>query len=712
MSKRLTVILVTVLALMLAGIAFAVSRLYSTDQGNNNSRSFDAGARWQVLRAVPSDAALVFVFDGSRAAKKVIADSTGLLRPFISPDSPALMTFLSAVADMPMAVSLHNSGALVPLVALQLQRADSAAVAALCTLAADSGLKTDVKNGFLLASRSETYIQASVRHLDDDFSVLGNPGLADLLPNVSGSAVALASHALSGKLLGIYASAGVRARAAFVKDLAAWTAFVIEDASDSKVRLNACALPGTAPGSYLAAVAGQSATQAQFPEALPYFTDYALSIPVSSIDATLAGLRTYRDGLGQLARYNRELSSRHSLELSPEEWMRDIQMKEAVKASFTGDNGITRTVYLVRTGRDLHLGEGSRNVYRGYLEAIFGSSFSSVTDTSCASINSHWSVYGDGPSIKAYQNAEFLRYSLKDRLSDASVSVPSGFVTYASLTDYPQAGAEVFSSRPAETLSAYVQGSGFAPAFISLDPSGRVARFSISLEKQALKGSRVQVLERDSTVVIPTGPFPVRNHSTGQTNYLYQNSNMYICLNDENGRGVWGIPFSTPICGAVESIDYYNNGKIQYLFASDDKLYLLDRLGHWVNGFPVSLPKAVLLGPAAFDFTGAHGYRVMVLHTDNSLEMYNLHGERAEGWNGINAPETVKSLPELLELNGHRYWVVRTSVRTLIYPFGGGEALTTEDGGRMLRPDTPITPTSRGVSVQCYDGRTRDIRLN
>jgi hypothetical protein len=219
------------------------------------------------------------------------------------------------------------------------------------------------------------------------------------------------------------------------------------------------------------------------------------------------------------------------------------------------------------------------------------------------------------------------------------------------------------------------------------------------------------VLERDTTVVIPTGPFPVLNSATGKTNSFYQNANMYLCLNDENGKGVWGVPFKTPLCGYVESIDYYANGKTQFLFASESGLYLLDRLGRFVGGFPVDLGKPVLLGPKVYDFTGAHGYTVMVLHKDNSLEMYNLHGQKPASWKGIQAPETVKALPELLELKDKKYWVVRTSIRTLVYGFDGGDPLTKDAGGKMIRPDSQITPAARGITVDCYDGKTRDIKL-
>ena len=50
--------------------------------------------------------------------------------------------------------------------------------------------------------------------------------------------------------------------------------------------------------------------------------------------------------------------------------------------------------------------------------------------------------------------------------------------------------------------------------------------------------------------------------------------------------------------------------------------------------------------------------------------------------------------------------------RTLVYGFDGGDPLTREDGGKMIRPDSQITPNSRGgLTVDCYDGKTRDIKL-
>ena len=392
--------------------------------------------------------------------------------------------------------------------------------------------------------------------------------------------------------------------------------------------------------------------------------------------------------------------------MGPEQWALHFGIKEVVRAAYQLD-GIQQDVVLVRSSRDIPSGSNS---YPGNLATLFGRLFD-VVDTLCVSLPGHWTVMGSASSAGPFLDKKFLDYPLRERLSDAGLSVPAGIVAYASATDFPAVLTDLFSPTPAQALSAYVTGSAYAPALAGVDFSSGDPDIRVSLDKRALKGNKVQVLERDTTVVIPTGPFPVLNGETGKTNSFYQNANLYLCLNDENGKGLWGVPFKQPLCGYVESIDYYGNGKIQFLFAAGQGLYLLDRLGRFVKDFPADLGKPVLLGPKAYDFTGAHGYTVMLLHKDNSLEMYNLHGQKPAAWKGIYAPETVKALPELLEVKDKKYWVVRTSIRTLVYGFDGGEPLTKDEGGKMIRPDSQITPSSRGISVDCYDGKTRDIKL-
>ena len=703
MAKRSTIAAVVSVAVLLAGIAIAVTKLYTQVPGEETVVPAPTG--WTLLRAVPSDAAAVLVFDGSARAARVLADSTGLLQGLVAPGNDAFMAFLQSLSRRKMAVSLHNSGTLIPLVAAQIQPSDTLAK----KLAVQAGLKTLEKEGYLLASRSETFVNASARHLEGGLSILGTRRLQDLVGHVSGQAVLLVSHAHASKLLQTYAGKEFR-KESFVKDLTAWSAWTIQEAGKDQLTLKGVALPGEASASFFGAFAGTSAQMAEFPETVPYYTATALAVPIPDADAYLASRRKLEDGKGRLAQFNKTLKAKAGRPLSPEDWFRSLQPRELTRISFYV-KGELQEALLVKSAKDLKLGTGAPNEYRGVLAQVAGDDFA-VTDTVCASLGGKWSVFASAPAVEALQDASIREYNLKNRLADASVSLPAGFVAYSSLTDAPDLPDRLLVKDLAQPLKEFVLGAGFAPAAAAVDLSEEYPSLRVEVSTHTLKGNKVQVMERDTTVTVPTGPYTVYNYYTQKNNQLYQNSSLSICLNDENGKGVWGIPFKEPICGRVQNVDFYKNGKIQFLFAAGDKLYLLDRLGHWVNGFPVKLPKAVLLGPDVYDFTGIGGYTVMVLHKDNSLERYNLHGQRPDGWKGIQAPETVKNLPELLEVNGKNYWVVRTSVRTLVYPFGGGEPLVKEEGNKMLRPDAQLKITSKGISGECYDGRTRDYKLN
>ena len=703
MKKLVTL---TCLLVLLGCIVFAVVRLYKADSASD---AVHAPEGWAVLSAVPSDAVAVLVFDGTSRARSVLADSTGILRSVIAKDTPELMDYLQAVVRHKTAISLHNSGNLVPLVITETARLDSAGVSFLEQRAQDDGLKTRRCGGFLAVSPSETFVGAAARGVKEGSSLLDNPAFVRIAERASGPVVTFLSHAHAGKLLQVYSTPKLRQQASLVKDLTAWSAIGLQALEADHLQFKGVALPGDASGSRLSAFAGTPAQAASFPEALPYNTSAAFSLPVGDPGATLQALRSLQDAAGRLNAYDKFLKAKAGRPLSPEEWFRSLQPRELVYASFLTQEGVERSVVLLRSAKDPGLGQEAPNPYAGVLGGILGGPFA-VTDTVCASVGGKWSVFGDLPAVRAFVARD--SYSLKERLADADIPLPQGFTAYGSFSDDPALLQGLFSAPLSDAFLAWVRGSGYAPAFLEADLSSPEApSFTVRLDKRVLKGTKVQVLERDTTVVVPTGLFPVKNYATGQTNYLYQNSHLSICLNDENNKGVWGIPFKQPLCGRVESIDYYNNGKLQFLFAAGRELWLLDRLGHWVNGFPVKLPKEVLLGPAAHDFTGAGGYTVMVLHKDNTLERYNLHGIKPEGWKGIAAPETVKALPELLETPFGNFWAVRTSVRTLIYPFEGGEPVGREEGGKMFKPDANLVVTGRGVQAECYDGKVRELKL-
>lgn len=198
-----------------------------------------------------------------------------------------------------------------------------------------------------------------------------------------------------------------------------------------------------------------------------------------------------------------------------------------------------------------------------------------------------------------------------------------------------------------------------------------VGESAVKDEKPAVTEENPSVPGPEAAVAVPEGPFEVRNCGTGKTNSISQREDFSLEMKDEKGTVLWTLPLPGPICGRVAQIDYFANRKLQYLFICGRTLYLVDRLGRIVKGFPVQLSSEVLLGPDAYDFSGAGRYNIMVLNRDGSIDMYNLKGEKPASWKSIRPAEAAIGLPELLEKGNRSWWVVRSSEKSLVYGFYG-----------------------------------------
>ena len=226
MNRKHIALAVSVLALMIVGIVALVRSLYTEKEPDRPEASSSAYA--ELLAAVPSDAALVFCLDGSRAAQRLAADSTGVLGAFISPGSPVeLRAFLSHVAREKTVVSLHNSGALVPLVVASFPHADSASLAPVVALAASAGLKTACDGGLLLASRSETLVGTARRHLSDGYSILQSEGFSEALSSARDGNAVLVNGSYAAKIYQVFAAPARRSHASAAGNMARWLSFGI-----------------------------------------------------------------------------------------------------------------------------------------------------------------------------------------------------------------------------------------------------------------------------------------------------------------------------------------------------------------------------------------------------------------------------------------------------------------------------------------------------
>ena len=717
--KTLTILIVTA-AILVGGIAFAVSKLYSSPKSGSgkieDSRLLENN---KLVKTVPSDAAIVFCFKNFGRACEILGDSLSVFGELASNKFDKITEIQpGSLRKAPAIMSVHYSKDMPPLMILEAGKAIADSTQDLRTLlaAADSsGLLTKINGDMILISTSQTVINSSVRHLEEGHSILEAKGFTEIASMVDGDDVMFLSNAYTDNIQEAFFARKHRKSRNFIRELAEWTAFSITRHSASGVAMRGSLMYSSEPSYYLNVLTHAGASETRIAEIAPAGTDFIVDVPIGNITSYLKAYRNYLDSRSRLDKYESLLKSqRKEFGQSAEDWAKSLDIKEiGIIDLHLGED--LRQVLAVRCGTRQKAEEVAAMECRGFASTVFGNIFTAEDESACALAGNGWIIIGSADCVEEYSKTDFLKETLASRLGSEGLDrIPQkngkAWIYYSPAGD-PNLLDATFSKMMANGCRNILKGAAYVPVTISAVSENGVIGLDFHLDRVAVsKGTVPVAAARDTSVIVPAGPYKVTNSATGKTNTLYQNSHLSICLQDENGKDVWGVPFKSKICGYVSEIDYYNNGKLQYLFAAGSQIYLIDRLGRFVGGFPAETGKKIAAGPAVYDFTGAKGYTAMVLHKDNTVGYYDLHGKPVASWKGITADETIKSLPELLEGHGKRYWVVRTSAQAMVFPFAGGEPLVKGEGNKMIRPDSKIEITDKGFSAVCYDGKERTFK--
>lgn len=672
----------------------------------------------RLLEAVPSDAAIVFCVKDFQRACDYLSDTLAVFRELTSClfDSLALKPSRD-LGGCPTVMSVHYSRDIPPLLVVDAGKArkDSASgYSALVSRAASAGLKAASDSNLVFISPSETIVGSSMRHLAEGHSVLEAKDFSQIARTVKGDDAIFASSAYSDNIFNAFLDKHLHRHAGFFRELCSWYAFSITNHEPSNVSLHGKLLYGSDQAYYLNVLRKSGTSGVSVPEALPAGTDYVFSIPVKDISDYIKAYRDYLDSKVRLDRYEQELSSQRArCGKDAEQWAEDLGIKEVAMAGihFSGE---LRNVLLVKPGRKPKPEEAREFSQAGFVRTLFGSLFG-IGDESFCTTAADWLVIGPRECMEEYSSDGFLEETLKARLAGNGLAgrIPQkycGFWMYHSLTEDPTVIDRTFSPEMATGVRRMVRSVNFAPVTVAAIAAGDKMDFEINVDRINVAAGKVQTVDRDTSIVIPEGPFKVRNSATGAINTLYQNKHRSICLQDENGKDLWGIPFKHRFCGYVKEIDYFGNGKLQYLFCADSSLYAIDRLGRFVSGFPKNLGDKVILGPELVEYSGATV--VMALMNDNTVRLWSIDGEPVRDWGGITSSQTIKNLPEPLQGGGKKFWTVRTSKQTLVYPYKGGKVLLKGEGGKMIRPDSKLEINQKGqVVATCYDGKERTFKF-
>jgi len=326
------------------------------------------------------------------------------------------------------------------------------------------------------------------------------------------------------------------------------------------------------------------------------------------------------------------------------------------------------------------------DVYRmpddAIFEKIFGRLFKGAS-SAYFTIFENYVIFGKNKAqLSEFVHASFLRKTLdKDPVYDESkeyLSSKANFFFYTSMprsnkliSDFMNEGLRTAFQANNESVNKF-QAIGLQMSanedliynniFVKHNPV-------LELAPQTVWESRLDTAFRHK-------PFLVTNHYTKEKEILVQdlNNQLYL-INPASGRILWKRPLASSIVGEVSQIDLFKNNKLQYLFATENKLYLIDRKGRDVGNYPVLLRAKAARGASVFDYSKNKKYRIFIPGKDKKVYAYSKDGKLLSGWKFKKAENQIVSEIQHFRVKGKDYIVFADEYRLYILNRRGEQRL-------------------------------------
>jgi hypothetical protein len=143
-------------------------------------------------------------------------------------------------------------------------------------------------------------------------------------------------------------------------------------------------------------------------------------------------------------------------------------------------------------------------------------------------------------------------------------------------------------------------------------------------------------------------------------------------------------------------VDRFKNGELQYLFGTNNYIYLLDRNGKDVEGFPVELESPASASLKVLDYDGNRNYRLIVPCKNKRVYNFGADGKQVKGWR-FDRTRSETATP-IIYLRSNR------KDHLMLIESSGQVNLLDRAGARRASVKETIVPATHG-QVQAFDSK-------
>lgn len=195
-------------------------------------------------------------------------------------------------------------------------------------------------------------------------------------------------------------------------------------------------------------------------------------------------------------------------------------------------------------------------------------------------------------------------------------------------------------------------------------------------EDENLKIFKLFDVEIDEEIIMY--PHFVKNHVTKNLDIVVQDAKNNLYLISKDGKVIWKKKINQPILGQISQIDIYKNGRLQLIFNTKNKIYLLDRNGNNVKQFPKTFNDPITQPLAVFDYDNNKNYRLLVTQ-GSELLMYDKNGKKVSGFKYKKSSNNITSKPKHFRILNKDFIVFKIGNKMKILNRKGRERINVND---------------------------------
>ena len=256
------------------------------------------------------------------------------------------------------------------------------------------------------------------------------------------------------------------------------------------------------------------------------------------------------------------------------------------------------------------------------------------------------------PAFLSFNNRLPDRSNLKTVINNpAALSLLQGFIDEEAIAEFT-------------TYQKQLEEFRFAALQFNVDDQVAYANLYLSSsEKKEDKVSRVWSTSLKARV--QGEPKLLLNHNSRKYDIAVQDEDNHLYLIDRKGEILWSRELDGPIMGEIEQVDAFRNKKLQMVFNTENRVYLVDRLGRDVENFPIELSVKATAPMAVMDYDNNRRYRLLIPQGE-ILSNLNLQGELVKGWDFAPAPAKIISKPQHFAVAGRDVIVAQLEEGSLL----------------------------------------------